>query len=74
VCALNNGYKELYYIDLDKGINYGDELIKVMFAHLFYKIAENIQERNGYNLYAHKFGRFDYCIYYKNKKQQKKIS
>jgi hypothetical protein len=67
VCALNNDYKELYYIDRDKGINYGDELIKVMFANLFYKIAENIKERNGYNLYAHKLGRFYYCIYYKNK-------
>ena len=25
-----------------------------MFANLFYKIAENIKERNGYNLYAQK--------------------
>lgn len=30
-----------------------------MFANLFYHIAEKIKERNGYNLYAHNFGRFD---------------
>ena len=65
-CALFNGYKELYYIDHDKGINSGDELIKVMFANLFDHIADNIKERNGYNLDAHNLGIFYYVFILKS--------
>lgn len=58
-CALNTGYKSLYYIDKDKDIHSGDDIIKLMFADLFDYIAVDKKIRNGYTLYAHNFGRFD---------------
>nr|QWO71460.1 DNA polymerase [Termitomyces sp. T132]QWO71465.1 DNA polymerase [Termitomyces sp. T8] len=59
--ALNDGYKQLYYLDLDNewGIKSGAGLIQQMFIELFDYIAEKKKERNGYKLYAHNLGRFD---------------
>nr|QWO71469.1 DNA polymerase [Termitomyces titanicus] len=57
--ALNDGYKQLYYLDNEWGINSGADLIQQMFIELFDYIAEKKKERNGYKLYAHNLGRFD---------------
>ena len=58
-CALNTGYKALYYIDSATGLNTGDDIIQKLFGDLFDHIAENVKGRNNYTLYAHNLGRFD---------------
>ena len=58
-CALSDGYNAFYYIDKDKGIITGNDIIQKMFEELFDYVAEDKKGRNGYTLYAHNLGRFD---------------
>lgn len=58
-CSLSDGYKRFYYIDGNKDLYSGDDIIIRMFEDLFNYIAEDKKSRNGYTLYAHNLGRFD---------------
>lgn len=40
-CALNSGYKKMYYMDTAKGLNSGDDIVNIMFEDLFDYIYEN---------------------------------
>lgn len=58
-CALNTGYKKLYYINDTSELNTGDDIIKKLFDDLFDHIDTQKKNRNGYTLFAHNLGRFD---------------